>query len=119
GLPGPPDSLFDWMVEPHQDPAPALAAAFPSAEPGDRVRWRVVAAAVGLALAGLAAPLVVTALAATNLLLGPPLLATTLVALLVLAPAAVCLITALYRSEERRVGKECVYPLLSANLSAK
>jgi len=65
------------------------------------VGWRVVAAAVGLSIAGVSAPIAVTALAATNMLLGPPLVASALVALLVLAPAALCLVTAL--SGGRRV----------------
>ena len=91
------------MMERRQDAAPASA---PAAVPlldgmADMIGWRVIAAAVGLSLAGVAAPIAVTALAATNLLLGPPLVASVLVALLVLAPAAVCLVTAL--SGMRRV----------------
>src|SRR6266851_9405178 len=63
--------------------------------PADRVDWRLVAAALGLALAGVAAPIAVTAMAATSGLLGPPLVVSALVALLVVAPAGVGLATAL------------------------
>lgn len=55
----------------------------------------MVAAAIALAVAGVAAPVAVTALAAIDPLRGSPLIAGALVALLVAAPAAVCLAVAL------------------------
>jgi hypothetical protein len=61
----------------------------------DRIGWRGVSAALGLALAGVSAPIAVAAIAATSGLLGPPLVASALVGLLVLAPAGVGLATAL------------------------
>jgi signal transduction histidine kinase/HPt (histidine-containing phosphotransfer) domain-containing protein len=61
----------------------------------DGVGWRLVAATLGLSIAGVAAPIAVAAVAATSGLLGPPLVASALVALLVLAPAGVGLATVL------------------------
>src|SRR5205807_8743191 len=75
---------------PDEPAAPAIPVA-----PADRAGWRLVAAALGLALAGVAAPIAVTAMAATGGLLGPPLVISALVALLVVAPAGVGLATAL------------------------
>jgi len=72
-------------------PAPPAA---PIAAAG-RVGWRLVAAALGLSFAGVSAPIAVAAMAATSGLLGPPLVVSALVALLVLAPAGVGLATAL------------------------
>jgi hypothetical protein len=57
--------------------------------------WRLPAAAVGLAAAGAAAPIAVALAAATNALLWRPLVASSLIALLVLAPAGAGLVTAL------------------------
>jgi len=76
--------------------------------PPDRVSWRLVAAAVGLSLAGVAAPIAVTTMAATSGFLGPPLVASALVALLVLAPAGVGLAAAL--SGLRRVAAALAAP---------
>jgi signal transduction histidine kinase/HPt (histidine-containing phosphotransfer) domain-containing protein len=70
-------------------PAAALAGA-----PG-MVGWRGLGAVLGLSFAGVAAPIAVTAMVATSGPLGPPLVASALVALLVLAPAGVGLATAL------------------------
>jgi HPt (histidine-containing phosphotransfer) domain-containing protein len=56
---------------------------------------RLAAAAVGLSLAAVAAPIAVTTLAAANRLLGPPLADGALVGLLILAPVGVGLATAL------------------------
>ena len=56
--------------------------------------WRLVAAALGLSIAGVSAPIAVTAIA-TSGLLGPPLVASALVALLVLVAAGVGLATVL------------------------
>lgn len=61
----------------------------------ERVGWRGIGAALGLALAGVTAPIAVAAIAARSDLLGPPLVASALVGLLVLAPAGVGLATAL------------------------
>ena len=63
--------------------------------PADRVGWRLIAAALGLSFAGVSAPIAVAAMAATSGLLGPPLVVSVLVALLVLEPAGVGLATAL------------------------
>jgi len=60
-----------------------------------RVGWRLVAATLGLSFAGVAAPIAVTATAASGGLLGPPPVASALVGFLVLAPAGVGLATAL------------------------
>jgi hypothetical protein len=92
---GPPDSPPNWMAEWRQGEAPGLVApAIPDAAAAE-VRWRVVAAAGGLAIAGVSAPVAVTAMAATNMLLGPPLVAAALVGLLALMPIGVGLATAL------------------------
>ncbi len=94
-------------------PAPLAAPALLSTPgtpgtAGDRIGWRGVGAALGLALAGVSAPIAVTATAATSGLFGPPLVASVLVALLVLAPAGVGLATAL--SGLRRVAASLAAP---------
>ena len=61
----------------------------------ETVGWRGICAALGLSFAGVSAPIAVAAMVATSGLLGPPLVASALVALLVLAPAGVGLATAL------------------------
>jgi len=70
-----------------EPPAPAPLTAPIAA--GDGVGWRLVAAALGLSVAGVLAPIAVAAMAATTGLLESPLVASALVALLVLAPAGV------------------------------
>ena len=65
------------------------ASTVPAAE------WRLAAATIGLSIAGVAAPIAVAAVAATNAQLWRPLAASALVALLVLAPAGVGLAAAL------------------------
>lgn len=92
-MPGPPDSLFDWIGGRRQDASPRLGDA--SAPDEAAVGLRFAAAAVGLAIAGMATPVAVAALAATGPLRGSPILAALLAALLVLAPAAVCVTAAL------------------------
>lgn len=91
-MPGLSHSLLDWLprraAEQTGAPASPLAA-------GDNAGWRGVAAAVGLSIAGVSSPIAVTATAAAGGLLGPPLAASALLALLVLAPAGVGLATAL------------------------
>jgi HPt (histidine-containing phosphotransfer) domain-containing protein len=79
-----------------EPPAPPTAApVVPAGATADRIGWRLVAAALGLSLAGVSAPIAVTAMAATSGLLGPPLALSALVGLLVLAPTGVGLATAL------------------------
>ncbi len=79
-----------------EPPAPLTApSVLTTGAAADRVGWRPVAAALGLMIAGASAPIAVTAMAATSGLRGPPLIASTLVALLVLAPTGVGLATAL------------------------
>ena len=56
---------------------------------------RAVAAAIGLALAGVAPPTLVTIFPATRVLIGPPFAAEILIALLILGPAGVGLAVAL------------------------
>jgi HPt (histidine-containing phosphotransfer) domain-containing protein len=66
-------------------PPPAVEAA----------EWRLAAAAIGLSIAGVAAPIAVAMAVAANAQLWRPFAASALVALLVLAPAGVGLATAL------------------------
>jgi signal transduction histidine kinase/HPt (histidine-containing phosphotransfer) domain-containing protein len=80
------------MTRRDQGQPPASAAPAASAEEPGR---RVAAAAIGLSIAGVSAPIAVATLAATNAALWRPLAASTLVALLVLAPAGVGVATAL------------------------
>jgi signal transduction histidine kinase len=75
--------------------SPALAPPEIPVAAADGLGWCRVAAALVLSVAGVSAPIAVTAAAATTGLLGPPLLVSGLVALLVLAPAGVGLATAL------------------------
>ena len=86
------DKFFDWFAPQEADGE----AAPPPSPPRDGDDRRVIGAAVGLAVAGAAAPIAVSATAATSGLLGPPLVASALAALLVLAPAGVGLAAALY-----------------------
>ncbi len=86
-MPGPPKNPLDWVTQQGQGQPPAATAAGPG--------WRVAAAAIGLSIAGVLSPVAVAALAATNAPLWRPLAASTLVALLVLAPAGVGVATAL------------------------
>jgi signal transduction histidine kinase len=69
--------------------------ALPAPGAAEQVGWRVVAAAIALAVAGAAGPIAVSAIAATRGLLDPPLATSALAALLVLAPAAVGLAAAM------------------------
>lgn len=75
-------------------PPDGLVAAAPAAAT-DEPAWRVAAATIGLSLAGVLSPIAVAMVAATNALLWRPLVASALVALLVLAPAGVGVVTAL------------------------
>lgn len=77
------------------DEPPTAAPAIAPTAASDGVGWRLVAVSLGLSLAGVSAPIAVTAMAATKGLLGPPLVASALVALLVVAPAGVGLAAAL------------------------
>jgi hypothetical protein len=75
-------SLVDRLArrgagEPLAPPVPTAAVAA-----DDRVGGRLVAAALGLSLAGVSAPIAATAVAASGGLLGPPLVASALVGLL-------------------------------------
>lgn len=94
-MPGPFNTHFDWQAlrSAEEEIAPA-GAMVPIATRGGAGR-RAVAAAVGLAVAGAASPIAVAAMAATGGLLGSPLAASALVALLIVAPAGAGLAAAL------------------------
>jgi signal transduction histidine kinase len=72
--------------------APLMAQDLPSA---DERNGRAVAAAVGLSIAGVAPPIVVSIFTGVRGLMGPPLAADILLALLILTPAGVGLAVAL------------------------
>jgi hypothetical protein len=94
-LRGPSNTLFDWQaLRGAAEKAAPEAASAPIAPRGSTGR-RAVAAAVGLAVAGAASPIAVAAMAASGGPLGPPLAASALVALLIVAPAGVGLAAAL------------------------
>ncbi|HEV8680696.1 MAG TPA: hypothetical protein VGQ90_15070 [Stellaceae bacterium] len=107
-MPGPSDKFFDWLAQRGgEEEAAPTAATPPIAPPGGAAR-RVVVAAVGLAIAGAAAPIAVSAVAGTSGFLGPPLFTSALVALLILAPAGVALAVAL--SGLRRIAAALAAP---------
>ncbi len=94
-MPGPPDSLLDRIAQPAPDAVPPSPDPPLFSAPADRAGWRLFATIAGLAIAGVTAPTAVTALTGSNVLPGSPLLAGALAGLLVLAPAAVGLLTAI------------------------
>lgn len=93
-MPGPPDSLFDWIGERRQAASPLPGEASAPDAVGIGIGWRFSLSAIGLIVAGVAAPVAVTVLTAAGALHGSPVLAALLVLLLVLAPTAVGAATA-------------------------
>ncbi len=88
-------NLLAWITQQGRDERSAVVAAGTPAVADDGADRRLIAAVIGLSAAGVLSPVAVAWVAATNALLWRPLAASALIALLVLAPAAVAIATAL------------------------
>jgi hypothetical protein len=84
-LAGSGDRAWDWSALAWAGRPIAPAGADPDGESNDR---RALTAALGLSAAGVLAPILVTIVPTARVLVGPPLAADILLALLILAPAA-------------------------------